>query len=165
MICLLLRCQCLGSQHCRGYPKEASQLPEGKHSDIHHQADCTCLRRNHPRSRLPGQVYGGIHHTDGQHCIRCLRCAYLGNFPDGRRVPWANKYGAPAGLATSLAFNLWVSLGAMLQGIPIKALPSIGTEGCSRWLGAENSTILTQGELHCEYSSIAHDDDDHRQQP
>ena len=70
----------------------------------------------------------------------------LGIFLMGGAVPWANKYGALAGLAASLALNLWISLGTRLQGVPIKALPSIGTEGCSRWLGAENSTIITQGD-------------------
>ena len=70
----------------------------------------------------------------------------LGIFLMGGAVPWANKYGALAGLATSLAFNLWISLGYRLHGVPIVPLPSIGTEGCSRWLGSENSTILVQGD-------------------
>ena len=68
----------------------------------------------------------------------------LGIFLMGGAVPWANKYGALTGLAASLAFTLWISLGNRAQGVPIVALPSIGTEGCSRWLGTDNSTALTQ---------------------
>ena len=64
----------------------------------------------------------------------------LGIFLMGAAVPWANKYGALAGLATSLTFNLWISIGNRVKGAPITPLPSIGTEGCSRWAGLDNST-------------------------
>lgn len=67
----------------------------------------------------------------------------LGIFLIGGAVPWANKYGALAGLLTSLTFNLWITIGHRVQGVPIVALPSIGTEGCDRWAGLNSSSEIT----------------------
>ncbi|GFR83645.1 sodium-coupled monocarboxylate transporter 1 [Elysia marginata] len=64
----------------------------------------------------------------------------LGIFLMGGAVPWANKYGALSGLLASLTFNLWITVGNRVHGVPIEPLPSIGTEGCSKWAGLDNST-------------------------
>ena len=49
----------------------------------------------------------------------------------GASVPWANKYGALAGAAASLTFNLWMSLGRVFHGTPAKPLLSVSTRNCS----------------------------------
>ncbi|GFR73675.1 sodium-coupled monocarboxylate transporter 2 [Elysia marginata] len=64
----------------------------------------------------------------------------LGIFVMGASVPWANKFGALAGAAVSLSFNLWISLGRRLYGSPPQTLPSISTTGCSALVALSNTT-------------------------
>ena len=64
----------------------------------------------------------------------------LGVYLIGGAVPWANKYGALAGLVTSTVFNFWISIGSLVQGIQSPTLPSVGTEGCEAWPGILNSS-------------------------
>ncbi|GFO44793.1 sodium-coupled monocarboxylate transporter 1 [Plakobranchus ocellatus] len=54
----------------------------------------------------------------------------LGIFVMGAAVPWANKFGALAGVVVSLALNLWIGLGSAIQAAPLKTLPPITTENC-----------------------------------
>ncbi|GFN79641.1 sodium-coupled monocarboxylate transporter 1 [Plakobranchus ocellatus] len=72
----------------------------------------------------------------------------LGIFLMGATVPWANKYGAFAGVICSLTFNLWISVGNRVHGIPIKALPTVGTEGCYNWAGISNTTTALNGQMN-----------------
>ena len=45
-------------------------------------------------------------------------------------VPWANKYGAMSGLFSSLALNMWLSVGHRLYGRNTAELETLSTDGC-----------------------------------
>ncbi|GFR73669.1 sodium-coupled monocarboxylate transporter 2 [Elysia marginata] len=66
----------------------------------------------------------------------------LGIFVMGASIPWANKFGALAGAAVSLSFNLWISLGSRLYGSPPQTLPALSTTGCSAFFGLANTTDI-----------------------
>ena len=90
----------------------------------------------------------------------------LGIYLMGGAVPWANKFGAIAGLAISLTFNIWMSVGHLVQNEVTPILSSPGTEGCDVWQGISiptdqqgeaktNSKIVnTTGVFRIEYETL-----------
>ena len=70
----------------------------------------------------------------------------------GAAVPWANKFGALAGAAVSLAINLWISLGSALQASPLKPLTPITTENCHEFSSSPFHHGLLNKTHNTEYS-------------
>ena len=97
-----------------------------------------------PVTQLSGSVFGA------------LGSPILGIIVMGAAVPWANKYGALAGAAVSLAINLWVSLGGALHASPLKPLPPITTEKCFEL----NTSLYKNGLSTVLYNmSVSHADE------
>lgn len=80
----------------------------------------------------------------GLSIISAFGAPVLGMFLIGAAVPWANKYGAIAGATTSLAFNLWISIGHQFRGRKITTLPSAPIDRCSNVTSpAHNGLTIT----------------------
>ncbi|KAK8388668.1 hypothetical protein O3P69_020568 [Scylla paramamosain] len=71
---------------------------------------------------------GGVFQA-GQTILGTINAPQLGLFLLGMCCPFANKIGGMVGMGASLAFNFWVTLGAMFYGIPAPTL-DFSDEGC-----------------------------------
>ncbi|GFO44794.1 sodium-coupled monocarboxylate transporter 1 [Plakobranchus ocellatus] len=89
-----------------------------------------------PVTQLAGAVFGAF------------GSPLLGIIVIGSCVPWVNKFGASAGLVVSLAYNLWISVGNLNYGNPLKPLPPITTENCFEPTQVSNSSSSYYGVTH-----------------
>ncbi|MPC19131.1 Sodium-coupled monocarboxylate transporter 1 [Portunus trituberculatus] len=72
---------------------------------------------------------GGVFQA-GQTILGTINAPQLGLFLLGMCCPFANKIGGMVGMATSFAFNLWVTLGSMFNRGPVETL-DFSDDGCS----------------------------------
>ena len=62
--------------------------------------------------------------------LSALGSPVMGIILMGASIPWANKYGALAGVAVSLCFNLWMGIGSVFHSQPPTPLAPLTTENC-----------------------------------
>ncbi|GFO44795.1 sodium-coupled monocarboxylate transporter 1 [Plakobranchus ocellatus] len=83
----------------------------------------------------------------------------LGIIVMGAAVPWANKFGALAGVVVSLPLNLWIAFGSVIQAAPLKTLPPITTENCFKPADMLNSSsynaLVTKETLRSVYRNVS----------
>ncbi|XP_045135914.1 sodium-coupled monocarboxylate transporter 1-like [Portunus trituberculatus] len=72
---------------------------------------------------------GGVFQA-GQTILGTINAPQLGLFLLGMCCPFANKIGGMVGMAASLAFNFWVTLGAMFSGVSAPTL-DFSDDGCA----------------------------------
>lgn len=84
---------------------------------------------------------GGLFQV-GQTILGTIHAPLLGLFILGMTCPFANKIGGSVGFTSSLAFNVWITAGAMLKATAAPMLP-FDDSGCNTTFVSTATSLLT----------------------